>query len=234
MAARITRKDLKTDKFAVEVEHTVDYVSEHRRDIVIYGSIALLVVLIAAGTYFYRRHQQTVRQQALADAILIQESPVGPPNPGALISFPSEDAKRNAAIKAFAGISSTYPGTSEASIATYYVGAIAADQGKIPEAEKYFKEVAESGDQNYRSLARFSLAEVYFAENRTAEAEKILRDLMDHPTVFVSKAQATVALARGIGPTKPAEARKLIDPLRSHGGPVSSAAINAWSDLSGQ
>jgi len=234
VAARITRKDLKTDKFAVEVEHTVDFVSEHRRQIVIYGSIAVLVVLIAVGTYFYRRHEQTVRQQALADAILIQEAPVGPPNPGALISFPSEDAKRDASVKAFAAIASKYSGSGEGSIAKYYVGAIAADQGKIQDAEKLFKEVAESGDKNYSSLARFSLAEVYFAENRIAEGEKILRDLMDHPTIFVSKAQATIALAKGIGPTKPAEARKLIDPLRSRGGPVSIAAINAWSDLSGQ
>ena len=36
--ARITRKDLKTDKFALEVGHTVDFFEEHRREVVRYGA----------------------------------------------------------------------------------------------------------------------------------------------------------------------------------------------------
>ena len=42
----------------------------------------------------------------------------------------------------------------------------------------------------------------------------MLRDLIAHPTIFVSKEQATITLARYLAPKKPAEARKLLDPLR--------------------
>jgi predicted negative regulator of RcsB-dependent stress response len=234
VATRITRKELKTDKFAMEVGQTVDFVSEHRRQLVTYGSIALAVVAIAAAGYFYLRHQQTARQQSLAEAIQVQESPVGPPNPGALMSFTTEDAKRDAAIKAFSAISSKYPGSSEGTIAKYYLGAIAADQGKMADAEKLFKEAADARDKDYASLARLSLAQVYFGEKRTADAEKILRDLMNHPTIFVSKEQATVALAKGIAATKPAEARKLLEPLRTQPGAISQVAINAAAEISGQ
>jgi hypothetical protein len=37
---RHTRKDLKTDKFAVEVGHTFDYISEHRSQVKRYALIA--------------------------------------------------------------------------------------------------------------------------------------------------------------------------------------------------
>lgn len=234
MAGRITRKELKTDKFALEVEQTVDFVTGHRRQLLQYGSIAAVVAAIAIGAYFYLRHQQTARAQLLAQAITIQEAPVAASNAGALFVFPTEDAKRAAATKAFSEVAVKYSGTSDAAVAKYYLGASAADQGKMADAEKLFKEAAEQGDNNYASLARFSLAQVYFAEGRPADGEKILRDLMVHPTVFVSKDQAIIALARGIAPTKPGEARKMLEPLRTQPGAVSQVAITAVGELQGQ
>jgi tetratricopeptide (TPR) repeat protein len=234
VAGRITRKELKTDKFALEVEQTVDFITGHRRQLVLYGPIALAVVVFGVGAYFYMGRQHDVREQLLAGAIQIQEAPIGPINPGSLISFPTEDAKHAAAIKAFSDIAARYSGSVEAAIAKYYLGATAADLGKMADAEKLFKEAADDGDKNYTSLARFSLAQVYFAEGRAADAEKILRDLMAHPTVFVSKEQAIIALAKGIAPSKPDEARKMLEPLRTARGAVSQVAITAVGELSGQ
>src|SRR6185295_1168568 len=182
VAARLTRKEMKTDKFAMEVGQTVDYVAHHRRQLLIYGSIAVAVAAIGFGVYWYLGHQQTVRAQALAYAILIQESPVGPASPTAPMAFATDDAKRAAATKQFSEVAGKYPGTNEGAVAKYYLGAIAADQGKMADAEKFCKEAADAGDRNYSSLARFSLSDVYFGEKKNAEAEKILRDMMDHPT----------------------------------------------------
>jgi predicted negative regulator of RcsB-dependent stress response len=234
VAGRITRKELKTDKFAVEVEHTVDFVTQHRRELTIYGSIAAAVVVISIGIYFFARHQHAAREEVLAEAIQIQEAPVGPPNAGALIAFPTEVAKRAAAAKAFGDIVAKYPGSAEAAVSQYYLGATSADQGNLAEAAKRFQAAADAGDSNYASLARLSLAQVDFSQGRVADGEKILRHLMDHPTIFVSKDEATIALAKGIGPTKPAEARKLLEPLRAQGRAVSQAAIIALSELPGQ
>jgi tetratricopeptide (TPR) repeat protein len=234
VAGRITRKELKSDKFALEVEQTVDFVTEHRRELTLYGSVAVVVAVIAVGIYFYMGHEHAVRETALGEAVQMQEAAVGPPSSGTRLSFPTEEAKRAAVTKVFSDIASTYPGSSEGAIAKYYLGSIAADQGKMPDAEKLFQEAANSGNKNYAPLARFSLAQAYFADGRPADAEKILRDLMQHPSVFVSKEQATIALARGIAPTKPDEARKLLEPLRSGGGAVSQAAITAVGELMGQ
>ncbi len=46
----------------------------------------------------------------------------------------------------------------------------------------------------------------------------MLRSLMDNPTVFVSKDEATIVLAKMLAPSKPAESRKLLDPLRAKPG----------------
>lgn len=234
MAGRITRKELKTDKFALEVGQTVDFVTAHRRQLSLWGSIAAAIIVVSLGVYLYVRHQQTVREQALGDAIQMQEAPVTAANSSGRLSFPTEEAKESAVSKAFTDIATSYSGSSEGAVAKYYLGSIAADQGKMADAEKWFKQAANEGDVNYASLARFSLGQVYFAEGRPAEAEKILRDLMAHPTVFVSKEQATIALAKGIAPTRQAEALKLLDPLRAGGGAVSQVAITAVGELMGQ
>jgi TPR repeat protein len=106
------------------------------------------------------------------------------------------------------------------------------DEGKLTEAEKYFQRAADSGDKNLASMAKLSLAQVYLSAGRQADAEKLLRSVYDgKPTAFVSKEQAAIALARAISTTKPAEARKLLEPLRTERPAVSQAAITLLSQL---
>jgi predicted negative regulator of RcsB-dependent stress response len=230
--ARITRKALKTDKFALEVGHTVDFFEEHRQDLIRYGVIAAVVLAIAAGIYFYRSHQHAAREQALTQALQVLESPVGAPSPSGGTTYPTEQARDEAAAKSLAGVAAKYSGSSEGSVAEYTLACMAADQGRMAEAEKRFKDVVDSGDKQYASLARLSLAQIYFSTDRVSQGEELLRKLVDSPTIFVSKDEATIALARGLARTKPAEARKLLDPLRaSRNSAVSQAAIQAYSEV---
>src|SRR4029077_404321 len=124
------------------------------------------------------------RQDALARAISVQEAPVGPTTPGQNQNFPTQEVKDDVALKAFNDLQSKYSGSDEGAIAEYYVGAIKADQGKLAEAEKSFKNVADKGDAKYASLAKFSLSQIYFADGRDGEGETVLRDLMAHPTIY--------------------------------------------------
>lgn len=230
--ARITRKELKTDKFALEVEHGLTFFEEHQKQLVRYGGAAAALALIVFGAITYQRHEHALRQQALGKAIQVQEAGVGPATPGSPANqFPTQQVKDDAAIKAFTEVKTRYSGSAEANIAEYYLGSIRADQGNLPEAEKSFQAVIQKGDEKYASLAKLSLAQVYFAENKRDQAEKTLRDLMAHPTVFVSKDQATIVLARGLLKTNPAESRKLLDPLRLVPGPVSQVALTLYGEL---
>jgi predicted negative regulator of RcsB-dependent stress response len=232
--ARITRKELKTDKFALEVEHGLSFFEEHQKEIVRYGTVAIALVAIVFATITYRRHQQTLREQSLARAIQIQETAVGPATAGASTTFPTQQVKDDLALKAFEEVKDKYPGTDEAEIAEYYRASIRADQGNMPEAEKGFLEVAQKGNDRYASLAKLSLAQVYFAENKNDLAEKTLKDLAAHPTMFVSADQANMALARGIMTSNPAEARKILDQLKNRQGAAGQVALQLYGELPSQ
>jgi len=229
--ARITRKELKTDKFALEVEHTAEFFEEHRTEIFRYGAAGLVVLVLIFGYIWYSRGQQATREEALSKAIQVQEAPVGGISGNGGLTFPTQQAKDQEATKAFAELTAKYPGSAEGEIGQYYLGAIQADQGKLAEAEKSFQEVAQKGNEKYASLAKLSLAQIYFADGRDAQGESTLRDLMAHPTVFVSKEQAEITLARYLMIKNPGEARKLLDPLRTQGGSVGQVAISLYGEL---
>lgn len=231
--SRITRKELKTDKFALEVEHGISFFEHHKNEAVKYGAIAIGVIVLIVGYTIYSRGQHSAREQALAAAIRVQEAPIGVSGNGGP-AFPSQEAKDQETIRVFTELQTKYSGSAEGEIAQYYLGSIKADQGKLAEAEKLYQEVAQKGDEKYASLAKFSLAQIYFADGRADQGEKLLRDLIAHPTVFVSADQATISLARFLAPKNPAEARKLLDPLRSRLGNVGQTALTLLSELPSQ
>jgi predicted negative regulator of RcsB-dependent stress response len=230
--ARISRKELKSDKFAEDVGLTVTFFEEHRKDVIRYGGIGLAVAVVVFSFIVYQRHQKTAREEALTHAITIQESQVSSaPLP---YTFPSQDAKDQASIKAFSDIASNDSGSNEGEIAEYYLGSILADQGKLAEAEKHFLLVADKANANYASLAKLALADIYYGDGRNAQGEKNLRDLMDRPTVFVSKDEATLELATHLAKQNPAEARKLLAPIRAGRGTIATRAQMLYAELAPQ
>ena len=79
---------------------------------------------------------------------------------------------------------------------------------------------------------RLSLAQVYASEGKMADAEKVLRDAIANPSLTVSKEHATIVLGELLAQNNPAEAHKLIDPLRtSLRGAISRTAITDSANL---
>ena len=228
---RLTRKELKTDRFALEVGHTVEFLEEHRRQAILIGAVALAVILAVVGGRYYLRYQKAERQQALRQAERVYQAQIGPQSSPYLVFFPTDEAKKKAVQKAFQEIIDKYSGSEEAAIARYYQGAMANEDGDTDEAMKRFREVMESGKQPYASQAAFSLAQLYAGQGNVEEAEKILRGIIAHPTVLVSKEQATIALGQILKESKPEETRKLLEPLRTERSAVSRAAISALANV---
>jgi predicted negative regulator of RcsB-dependent stress response len=228
---RITRKGLKQDRFARDVGQTVEYVSEHRAQVTRYTIVALAVVVLIGGFLGWRRHQRTARQEALAEALDIQQTPVGSPTGNAGRIYATEEERSKAELAAFTDLSTRHSGSEEGTIAEYFVGTIAARQGNFTTAEKLLNEVAQSGQPNYAALARLALAEICKSQGRLKEAESLIRGLMDTPTEFVSREEATIALARVVALRSPAEARKLLEPLRTARPAIGRAAMAELNEL---
>jgi len=229
---RATRKELKSDKFALEVQHGVEYVTDHKKLVTQWGGIAAAVVLIVLAVVFYMRYQRGVRLEALQDAMRVQNSQVGPPNNEYTLFYPSQADKDKAVQKTWSDLAAKYSGSEVGVMAEYYLAGDAADKGNTPEAEKRFKAVVESGDTDYASLAKISLAQIYASEGKLPDARNMIQSIIDHPTAMVSKEAATIALAHVLAPSDPAAARKLLEPLRGSDRPaVSRAALTALSEL---
>jgi len=231
VAKQLTRKELKTDKFVLEFEHGVELFTEHRREITRWGSVAVGLAVVLIATMVYRGHQHTIRQEALHAAMDIQNATVGGPSGEFIVSFKTA-AERDAAVKkAFTELAAKYPGTNEASIAEYFLGTNAADDGNLPEAEKHFKAAVDAGSGPYLSVAKLSLSQIYASEGKLAEGEKLIQSVIDHPTVLVSKEEATLMLGQMIQSSDPQRARKLLEPLRTSRPNVSKIAIDAVGQL---
>jgi lipopolysaccharide biosynthesis regulator YciM len=172
---------------------------------------------------------------ALNDAFKVYGStvvPAGDPPPFATSWFRTKDEQAAAIHKAFAGVADKFGNSDESMIAHYYLGVIAGDDGKMDEAEKQFKIVADNASRDYASLGKLSLAQIYKSNGKIEDGRKLIQSLIDNPTTFVSKEQATVEMARLLEQSKPEEARKLLEPLRTSVRPaVSQSAIGALGEL---
>jgi len=228
---RHTRKELKTDKFAQGVGSSFEFLSEHRGQATRWTLIGLAIVVIVGGVWIYRGHQATQRAELLAKAMQIDDATVGAPQPPRQ-NFATAEEKEKARIAAFTNVVVKYPGSQEGAIAQLALAAAQADKGQIDEALKTFKSILDSAPDPYDSVAKFSIAQIYATQGKNDEAEKLFKELADKPSVFVSKEQATLELARVVGKRNPAEARKLLEPLSaSPRTAVSRAAVSVLGSI---
>ncbi|MCU1334661.1 MAG: hypothetical protein JWO19_242 [Bryobacterales bacterium] len=229
---RHTRKELKTDKFAQGVGSGVEFLSHHRGQAMRWSLIGLAVVVIVGGIWLYRGHQATLRAELLGKAMQVDDATVGAPQPPRL-NFTTPEDKEKARLAAFSDVAVKYPGSQEGAIAQLAVAAAQADKGQIDEALKTFKDISDNAPDPYDSVAKLSLAQIYESQGKTPDAEKLLRQLIDKPTVFVSKEQATLELAKAMAKSNPVEARKLVEPLSANPRTaVSRAAVAVMGSIS--
>jgi hypothetical protein len=232
---RHLKKVVKNDEFKQQVWHSIDFLKDHRAEAQKYGGIALAVLVIAGGIYFYINHQGEVREEALAHALRVDQGTVGANTQAANLHFDTQEEKDKAREKAFREVATKYPGTQEAAISLMNLGQAAVDKGDMAEGEKDFKTVADSAPSAYSSQAALALAQLYDIEGKTAEAEKLLDNLIKHPTVTVSKDEAELAMAKVKAKTDPAAARKLLEGLQStQRTAISKAAVSELAEIMGR
>ena len=212
-----TRRQLKQDRFAETTKDAVQWTAGHQRPLV--WGIGL--VLVALGGYFAYTTWES-RQSDLANAALgggmhtftDQLRPAGlPPVEGAQ-SFTSIADRAKAAGKEFKAVADKYSYTRPGKIARYMEGVAAAQAGDGAAAEEQLKAVAGSRDKNIAALAKMALAAQYRSSNKLSDATRIYKDLLDHPTDTVSKAQAQLAMAEMYENTDPQEAKSIYEQIQ--------------------
>lgn len=205
-------KELQQDQFATKVVDAVGFVSSHRSIAIRWTLIALAVVLVAGGGYRFYAQKRAEREADVRDAFSTAEGTVGAAPNAYTKNFKTAEEKDAATLKAFGQIAAKYPGTKEGYLAQYYVAVVRNSRGDTAGAIPILREVAGCG-YSVASLAKVALANLLAGEGKYAEAEQILRSLVDKPTDLVSKKSAQVLLARVIGKHDPKAARDLLSAI---------------------
>ncbi len=207
----MTRHDLKDqlqhDQFTDAVSEVVSYASTNRRQVIRWSIIAVAVIAVAGGIWAFLSHQKSAREADLAAAMTVVGAQVGPPNDFAK-TYPTEDAKNQAATKALADVVAKDGSSNEGMIAQFYLATMKAKKDPAG-SEADFKRVADSGS-TVAPLAKIALAQLYVGDKKTAEAQDLLRSIINSPTELVSKAQAQLLLAQIDATVDPQAAKSLL------------------------
>ncbi len=207
------KEQLQHDHFTESVSRTLEYASSHRQRLTQWGIVVVVAAVVIAGAFFINAHRRTLRQQDLQNAFAVLDAQVGPPSDYGK-TFPTQDAKVKASIKALAEVAAKDAGTREGFFAQYYLGTLKAQNNDLKGAEADLSAVAKSGSDS-AALAKIALAQLYLSSKRTSEAQELLRSLVNKPTDLVSKGQAEVLLAQLDASANPQQAKQIIQKLKS-------------------
>ena len=228
-----TRHQLKQDRFSkvtFEAAGNAAHWSVEHQSKLIAAVIAVIVIgAIAFGGWYYINSQDEKASAELSTAVRTWETPVRPagvpPQPGT-DSFASAQERATAARKQFQAIVDKYPRTHTADMARYFVGLASAQLGDNSAAERSLQEAARSSNADLAALGKFALANVYRAENKDALAVDLYKQLMDKPTLVVSKATAQLELASFYeSRQKPDEAKKIYEQVQKENPATEAASL---------
>lgn len=206
---RISRKELKKDEFAAEVSKTYEFFQQRRGQSIRYGIVAAVAAAVVLGGLWAYRSRRGHAREDLTHAVRVLYAEPGSRETG--MTFPDAKSQQQEAEKELAAVATKYSRLPEGRMARYYLGMAEDKLGKTDAATRDLQAVVNMNDQDVSPLAKYALAGVYLLSGKLSEAEKLYRDLADHPTGSVPRATALLALADAIRPSKAEEARKIYE-----------------------
>ncbi len=228
-----TRRQLKEDKFAETAQGAALWATGHRQTVVWIVGLVLVAALATAGVIGLRSRQSERGNTELATAMRTfnaQVTPAGAPAEDTGTTFTSIADRAKAAEKQFKAVADNYPSVAPGRIARYMSGIALIQEGNKAGAEQELKTAASFSDKDIAALAKTALASMYRTSNRTPEAIAIYKELAEHPTATVSKAQAQLELAEIYETTDPQQAALIYQQLQKDD-PRSPAAQMAAQKL---
>jgi len=180
------RHKLKENEFARTVASASGYMQTRGQDIAKIVTVIVVAILIAGGYAWWRQSRNANANRLLASALTVEEAPVIAPTapaPGSPIpvqqagTYPTEQAKLEAALPALMKAADAYPNTDAGITARYHAAATLAALGRYAEAEQRYQEVVDkAGNRLYGRTAKLGLADVEVLQGKYDSAIKIYQD----------------------------------------------------------
>ena len=184
------RQHLKHDEVTDALQQVYAEAERHRNTII----AAIVVVAVVGGAIFAYSFFATRRANeagaALAEALVIREAPVTPPAPAPAPgqapmpsiptpgSYPSEQAKLEAALPKLLAVAEKYPKSDAGVQARYEAAAVLAQLGRTQEARQRYQEVVSADARSiYGRMSRLAIAGLDLDAGRYDPAIATLREL---------------------------------------------------------
>ena len=207
------RHDLKHNEVAETLQGAYVQLEQNRKTILTVAGVVLVAACIWGGYSFYTAQQEAKAGALLAHALVIIEAqvvppiapasgqPALPPTPG---TYPSENAKLEAALPKLLGTADAYPSTQAGISARFQAAAALTALGKMTDARKQYEAVvASDGRGLYGRMSRLGIAELEIKAGQFDPAIATLRELSldargDLPVdaILVQLAQTYVAAGK--------------------------------------
>jgi TolA-binding protein len=183
---RTERHKLKENEFAKTVAHARNALGQRKRDVTVMALVVIVLLAAVAGYVWWRQSQAASANAVLANALAVYEAPVVPipaPAPGSPApvqqpgTYPTEQAKLEAALPLLLEAADRYPSSDAGIAARYTAASILAQLGRYAEAEQRYQEVADKGSGIYARTARLGLADVQVAQGKYDDAIAIYTEM---------------------------------------------------------
>lgn len=177
------RHKLKQNEFALQVAKATEALGTYRNQIV-FGVVGIVAVVIIASAWSWWSGRTAAKADALLSAAMqIYDAPIvpAPTVPGAQQqagTYPTEQARTDAALAAFQQVVDQYPSTTAGVAARYHHAASLAATGKYAEAITGFEATLAAADNPlFQATAKLGLAEAAVASGQVDRGIQTLEEL---------------------------------------------------------
>ena len=194
----IERHKLKENEFARSVAQAREMLETRKRDITVVGAVIVVLLVLVAGYVWWTQFRDSKANDMLASALAVYEAPVvteadlPKPAPGSPLpiqpagTFPSEQAKLDAALPKLMETADKYPSTDAGLAARDTAASALASLGRYAEAEQRYQEVADkAGRSIYGRTARLGVADVQVAQGKYDNAITIYTEISRDPNAQI-------------------------------------------------
>ena len=223
-----TRHALKQDKFVNATTSGLEWVGDHRANVIKFSIAVVMVVGVIVASVIVYQQRSTAANQLFGQAMDIYQTPLAQPNqpaePGQK-TYATAAERAQAAYPLFQQTADQYGWLRAGEMARYFAGVTEIDLGKTAQAQADLEKATHSGGSNLESLAKLALASLDEQTGKTSEAVSVFQDLIQHPTTTVPKVQAQFQLAALYEATNPQEARHLYAEIKDQNKDSDAAQI---------
>ena len=186
------RHHLKDNELAIALTQAQEWSQKNRSSITTVIAVAAVVAVAVGGFYFWRSSQDAAARAMLAEAMVIHESRVQPPAPPAGTTldpnapggqlpgtYPTEQAKLEAALPKFVAAADAYPSTDTGRIARFHAAQALVGLGRTDEAVKQYDQLIASGDVVLARTARLGKAQAQLRAGQFDPAIATIKELSE-------------------------------------------------------